>query len=156
MSDRKHVSILESKKGIRRRRWCGVKWKIPHVYLEEGMNHQSRNVPWTLGNKWLVIPREERIGDRESGIIQVTAELKPWKWMSSPKEKLDNQKNERAIAEHGKIFTIMMQAEKTRVWETESLKRTSDKIYLLIGSSLLVFFFIVGKREVCVKWKVSN
>lgn len=71
--------------------------------------------------------------------------------MSSPKEKLDNQKNERAIAEHGKIFTIMMQAEKTRVWETESLKRTSDKIYLLIGSSLLVFFFIVGKREVCVK-----
>ena len=54
------------------------------------------------------------IGDRDFEIIQVKAELKSWKWMSSPKEKLDSKKNDTAIAEHGEIFPIIMQAEKKK------------------------------------------
>ena len=53
-----------------------MKWRIQHVYLEEGMNHQSRTDQWTLGNKGLLFPREERIGDRDFGIVQVKAVLK--------------------------------------------------------------------------------
>lgn len=44
--------------------------------------------------------------DRDFGIIQVKAEMKLWKWMSSLKEKLDSKKHERAVTEHGEIFTI--------------------------------------------------
>lgn len=70
-----------------------MKWRIPHIYLEEGANHQNRNVPWAGGNKWLVLTWEERIGKRDLGVIQVKAELKPWKWMCSLKEKPEG-KNE--------------------------------------------------------------
>lgn len=67
------------------------------------------------------------IGDRDFEIIQVKAELKPWKWMSSLTEKLDSKKNKRAIAEHGEIFPIVMQAEKKNLMGKQSLKRKNDK-----------------------------
>lgn len=60
--------------------------------------------------------------------------------------KLDDKKNERAIAKHGEIFTIMMQAEKKNLdKETESLKGKSDKIYLIIGSNL--WCFLLWEKE---------
>lgn len=62
---------------------------------------------------------EEMIGDRDFGIIQVNAELKPWKWIRFLKEKLDSKKNERTITEHGEIFTIIIQEteKKTPIWK---------------------------------------
>lgn len=61
--------------------------------------------------------------------------------------KLDDKKNERAIAKHGEIFTIMMQAEKKNLdKETESLKGKSDKNLSYYWLKFMVFF-IVGKRE---------
>lgn len=71
--------------------------------------------------------------------------------MSFPKGKLDNQKNERAIAEHGKILTIMMQEEKkNRQRETESLKRKSDKNLPYYWLKFIGVFYCGRKRKVCV------
>lgn len=87
------------------------------------------------------------IGDRDFEIIQVKGELKPWKWMSSLKEKLDSKKNERAIAEHGEIFPIIMQAEKKNLMGKQSLKRKDDKTYQIIGSNLLTFLNMEKKKD---------
>lgn len=101
MANGKHFSILENKMEVRRRICFGVEAKNSAYGFWRGVNHQSRNGQWTVGNKWLVLRREERISNRDLGIIQVNSYLKTWKWMSSLMEKLDH-KYERmnAIAKH--------------------------------------------------------
>lgn len=102
------------------------------IYSEEGTNHQSRNVRWTFGNKWWVPTQEEKICNRDFGIIQVKAELNPWKWMRSLKEKLDSKKNEQVKVEHRGIFIIIIQAEKKDLErKMEILKRVAKYTFLL-------------------------